>query len=104
AGRAAPAEGEVDERLDLVLVHAGARAAHRLAVRVARDRDRLAHARELGGLLAEPHLVQEGPRVADGGGPGAGARVHCPRASGASTHTASGSGKPVTYAKSLSCR
>ena len=49
-------------------------------MRVARDRDRLAHARELGGLLAEPHLVQEVPRVADGGGPGAGARLHLLRA------------------------
>src|SRR6059036_2378491 len=56
------------------------RAAHRLAVRVARDRDRLAHVRELGGLLAEPHLVQEVARLADGGGPVAGARLHLLRA------------------------
>src|SRR5205823_13846254 len=36
--------------------------------------------RELGGLLAEPHLVQEVARLADGGGPGAGARLHLLRA------------------------
>src|SRR5439155_23392401 len=64
-GGAPAAEGEVDQGLELVLEHARTRAPHRLAVRLAGDRDRLADARELPRILVEPHLVQDLAGLAD---------------------------------------
>ena len=62
---AVAAERVEQQRLDLVLVHARARPAHRQLVRLARDARRRAHRLELDGRLAQAHLVEDRARVHD---------------------------------------
>ena len=69
--RAAAAEDAVDQRLDLVLVHARPCRAHRFPVCLGGDRDGLAQARDLGRVLAQPELVQDLAGIAHDGGTGA---------------------------------
>jgi hypothetical protein len=64
--RAAAAEDVLDERLDLVLAHAGPRRAHGLAVRLGGDVGGALHQLDLFGGLEEPHLVEDGAGVGDG--------------------------------------
>jgi hypothetical protein len=59
SGRAVAAEDVLDERLDLILTHAGPRGAHRFAVRLGRDVGRTLHERDLFFRLDESHLVQQ---------------------------------------------
>src|SRR5437660_893305 len=65
AVRAVAAEGGLQGGLELVLPHAGARRLHRGDMSRRPDVDRLAHPRNLIGILEEPHRVDQRAEVAD---------------------------------------
>ena len=62
---AGAAKGLLDHGLDLVFEHAGPGGSHRLAVGLGGNRRGAPHQRDLGGVLDQSHLVEQGAYVVD---------------------------------------